>query len=76
MSLTRALVNVAIYDKCCKKTVLSWTILNIDEEDSVEDFFSRVLNETHVELDGHNLTEVHIGRDKNSLDRIGNLGNI
>ena len=34
----------------------------------------RVLNVADVELAGHNLVEVHIGRDKNSLDRIGNLG--
>ena len=38
MSL-RALVNVTIYDRCCKKTVLSWTICAIDEdENTVKDF--------------------------------------
>lgn len=72
---SRALVNVTIYDRCCKKTVLSWTICAIDEdEDTVKDFFARVLNVADVELAGNNLVEVHIGRDKNSLDRIGNLG--
>ena len=31
-------------------------------------------DESDVEHNGHNLTEVHIGRDKNNIDRIGNLG--
>ena len=69
---SRALVNVTIYDRCCKKTVLSWTICTIDEdEDTIKDFFARVLNVADVELAGHNLVEVHIEWDKNSL---GNLG--
>ena len=50
---SRALVNVTIYDRCCKKTVLSWTICAIDEdEDTVKDFFAHVLNVADVELAG------------------------
>ena len=50
---SRALVNVTIYDRCCKKTVLSWTICAIDEnEDTVKDFFARVWNVADVELGG------------------------
>ena len=47
----------------------SWTICAIDEdEDTVKDFFARVLNVADVELAGHNLVEVHIGQNKNGLD--------
>jgi len=65
------LVNVMIYDKCCRKTVIGWIIIWLSDEDTVKDSFSHLLNDACKELDGYSLTKVHFGRDKNDL---GNLG--
>ena len=35
MAQSNALVNAIIYDKCCRKIVLNWTILEVDSEDSI-----------------------------------------
>ena len=42
MAQLSMMVNLTIYDKCCRKTVLSWTILQVDDEDTVKDYFSLV----------------------------------
>ena len=73
MAQSSALVNVYIYDKCCRKIILNWTILEVHGEDSIEDYFSRVSSGVDVELEGHALIDVHVGKDKTNQDRVGNL---
>jgi len=51
--------------KCCLKIIRNWTIVEIDSEDSVEHYFSHMLSSADIQLEGHALIDVHVGKDKN-----------
>ena len=69
------LVNVSIYDKCCSKIILAWTISEIpNDEVSIKEFFQHLLCEDDYDLEGHELCEARVGRGIDSLFPVKKLG--
>ena len=70
------LVNASVYDRCCSQTVLPWTIFDLgDDSLSLSDFYERVIRHDHdCQPEGHELKEARVGRSKESLDSVSDLG--
>lgn len=69
------LVNASVYDRCCSQTVLSWTIFDLgDDSLSLSDFYQRVIRDHDCLLEKHELKEARVGRSKENLDSVSDLG--
>ena len=69
------LVNASVYDRCCSQTVLSWTIFDLgDDSLSLSDFYQRVIRDHDCLLEEHELKEARVGRSKENLDSVSDLG--
>ena len=64
------LVNLSIFDSSSASTVLPWTIHELgDDRLSLRQFFQSVSPADH-----YSLKEARVGKSKNSLDPVSNLG--
>ena len=66
------LVNTSV-TSLCKKTLLPWTILRVEEQDhTVSDFFTRNVMPrlSHGSRSHCAISSAHVGRDKASLDLV------
>lgn len=69
------LVNVSVYDRCCSQTVVPWTIFDVgDDSLSLSAFYERVIREHDCQLVEHELKEARVGRSKENLDSVNDLG--
>jgi len=71
------LLSLAIYDLCCAKTLLPWTIFELgDDRMSLRDFYRHIAISRSIlsEDSSHELKEARVGRTKDSLDPISDLG--
>ncbi len=64
----------SVFDSCCNKSLLAWTIYELkDERLSLQDFYDRV--QSDVERN-HLLKEARVGKSKEELDAISDLGEL
>lgn len=76
------LVTVCIYDSSCSRSILEWTIVNVeDERTSVDGFLHNMALplcepgvQQHLAERNHCLQEAKVGKSSVSLIRIGNTG--
>ena len=74
-------VYVSIYDSSCSRTLLQWTISDVDgERTNVESFYKVALSlcsegaQQHFAELKHCIEEAKIGKSRESMMRIGNRG--
>lgn len=66
MPAVNALVNVSVYDKCCSKIVLPWTISEIENDEmSINELYDSVIQD--IDVNEHELWEAKVGQDVNNL---------
>ena len=52
------LVNASVYDRCCSRNVLSWTIFDVgDDSLSLSDFYKRIIRDYDCLPEEHELKE-------------------
>ena len=52
------LVNASVYDRCCSRNVLSWTIFDVgDDSLSLSDFYKRIIRDHDCLPEEHELKE-------------------
>ena len=72
------LLSAAIYDFCCSKTLLPWTIFELgDDRICLHELYCHIASSRNVlqeDSSNHELKEARIGRTKDSLDPISDLG--
>ena len=69
------LVNASVYDRCCPRNVLSWTIFDVgDDSLSLSDFYKRIIRDHDCLPEEHELKEARVGRSKENLDSVNDLG--
>ena len=65
------LVNLSIFDSSSLSSVVPWTIHELDDRLSFRELFWQI-----SPGDQYNLREARVGRSKDSLDLVNNLGNV
>ena len=69
------LVSASVYDRCCSRSILPWTIFDVgDDSLSLSDFYQCVLIRDCIQAEEHELREAQVGRSKESLDSISDHG--
>ena len=64
-----------MFDRCCSKSILPWTIFDLgDATVSLGDFYHRIIQDCHIELEEHELEEARVGWSKEKLDPVSDLG--
>ena len=68
------LVSASVYDRCCSRSILPWTIFDVgDDSLSLSDFYQRIFRDC-VQAEEHELREARVGRSKESLDPVSDHG--
>ena len=62
-----ALVNTCVYDGCCKKFVMLWTIFEVRVNETIHQFFIKTSAEKELHVDLHRLDKVRVGTNKDDL---------
>ena len=69
------LVSASVYDRCCSRSILPWTIFDVgDDSLSLRDFYQRIIIRDCVQAEEHELREARVGRSKESLDSVSDHG--
>ena len=67
--------NSSVFDRCCSKSVLPWTIFDLgDSTVSLGDFYLRIIQERDCQIEEHELEEARVGWSKEQLDPVSDLG--
>ena len=65
------LVNSSMFDRCCSKSVLPWTIFDLrDSTVSLGDFYLCIIQERDCQIKEHELEEARVGWSKEQLDPV------
>ena len=55
------LVNASVYDRCCSRSILPWTIFDVgDDSLSLSDFYQRAIIRDCVQAEEHELREAFV----------------
>ena len=69
------LVNSSVFNRCCSKSVLLWTVFDLgDSTVSLGDFYLRIIQECDCQTEEHELEEAQVGWSKEQLDPVSDLG--
>ena len=69
-STAMALVNTCVYDGCCKKFVMPWTIFEVRVNKTIHQFFTQTSAKKELHVDLHHLDKVRVGQHGFSI-RLG-----
>ena len=77
------LVNASVYNSCCARTLVPWTVhCTEDERLTLSGFFEMVVSTcrsdetTQGHLNDHKLEEVRVGKAKDALDAVSDTGTV